>query len=302
MQPSVSIIVLSYNGREDTLACLRSLDHLMYPNVEVVVVDNASADGSVEAIRSAYPQTTIIETGANLGFTGGNNVGIKYALEHGADYIMLLNNDTIVAPDMLNLMVEVMEGDSSIGVTGPTIYYYNAPDLIWSAGGKIDWSQGTTSMIGLNEEDKSQFGVSPRAVDFVTGCAMLVKREVWERAGLLDDQFFMYYEETEWCVRANRAGYKIMYIPSAMMWHKISIDERAASPRTYYYMTRNRLLFLRNTSVGYKTWLYIGGEYLRTFMSWSLRSKWQDRRPLRRIMLRAIKDYSLGKFGQVTVI
>lgn len=301
MQPAVSIIVLSYNGREDTLACLRSLDHLMYPNVEVIVVDNDSTDGSVEAIRSAYPKTTIIETGANLGFTGGNNVGIRRALDKGADYIMLLNNDTIVAPDMLNLMVEVMEGDPTIGVTGPTIYYYNAPDLIWSAGGQIDWTQGLTSMIGLNEEDKSQFGVSPRPVDFVTGCAMLVKREVWEKAGLLDDKFFMYYEETEWCVRANRAGYKIMHIPSAMMWHKISIDERATSPRTYYYMTRNRLLFLRNTSVGYKTWLNISSEYLRTFLSWSVRPKWQDRRHLRRIMLRALKDYSLGKFGQVTV-
>jgi GT2 family glycosyltransferase len=301
MQPTVSIIVLNYNGREDTLACLRSLEHVMYPNVNVIVVDNASSDGSADAIREAHPQMKLIETGANLGFTGGNNVGIHYALDHGADYIMLLNNDTIVAPDMLNLMVEVMESDPQIGVTGPMIYYYSAPETIWSAGGQIDWKRGTTSMIGVNEEDKSQYGLTPRSVDFVTGCALLVRREVWEKVGLLDDQFFMYYEETEWCVRASRAGYKIYHVPQAMLWHKISLQEREASPRTYYYMTRNRLLFLHNSRAGYQTWAYTLLEYARTFLSWSLRPKWQDRRHLRSTMLRALKDYSTGKFGQVTV-
>jgi GT2 family glycosyltransferase len=299
MQPAVSIIVLNYNGREDTLACIRSLEHLMYPNAEVIVVDNASSDGSAEAIRSAHPKVTLIETGANLGFTGGNNVGIRYALDHGADYVMLLNNDTVVAPDLIDQMVKIMEADKTIGVTGPTIYYFSAPDTIWSAGGTIDWRRGVTSMIGLNEADKSQYGSCPRPVDFVTGCALMVRREVWERAGLLDDQFFMYYEETEWCVRASRAGYKIMHIPEAMLWHKISIEDRAASPRTFYYMTRNRLLFLRNTRAGLPTWAYTLSEYVRTYLSWTLRPKWQDKRQLRSTMLRAIRDFSAGRFGQM---
>jgi GT2 family glycosyltransferase len=301
MNPAVSIVVLNYNGREDTLACLRSLQHLMYPNITVIVVDNDSTDGSVEAIRATYPETTLLETGANLGFTGGNNVGIRYALEHSADYVMLLNNDTIVAPDMMNILIEVMENDPTIGVTGPTVYYYNAPDLIWSAGGKIDWSHGVTTMIGLNEEDKSQYGLSPRQVEFVTGCALLVRREVWERAGLLDEQFFMYYEETEWCVRAGRAGYKIMHVPQAMMWHKIPLDARATTPGYFYYMTRNRLLFLHKSKAGLGTWFSTYSGLARTFLSWSLRPKWQDRRHLRRIMFLAIKDFSIGKFGQVIV-
>jgi GT2 family glycosyltransferase len=301
MHPAVSIIVLNYNGREDTLACLRSLEHLTYPNVSVIVVDNASSDGSVDAIRAAHPQMILIETGANLGFTGGNNIGIKHALDHGADYIMLLNNDTIAAPDMLNLMVEVMEADSSIGVTGPMIYYYSSPETIWSAGGQIDWKHGITSMIGVNEEDKSQFGLTPRQVDFVTGCALLVRRNVWEKVGLLDDKFFMYYEETEWCVRASRAGYRIVHVPQAMLWHKISLEERAASPRTYYYMTRNRLLFLHSSQASYKTWAYTLIEYARTFVSWTLRPKWQDRRHLRGTMLRAVRDFSRGRFGQVAL-
>jgi GT2 family glycosyltransferase len=300
MQPSVSIIVLHYNGREDTLACLRSLEHLTYPNVEVVLVDNGSTDGLVEAARSQFPDVTLIETGANLGFTGGNNIGIRHALDKGADYIMLLNNDTVMAPDCIDLMVRAMEAEPSLGVTGPMIYYYSAPETIWSAGGRIDWPRGITSMIGLNEEDKSQFGQAPRYVDFVTGCAMLARRAVWQQVGLLDDKFFMYYEETEWCVRASRAGFKIALIPDAMLWHKISIEARASSPRTYYYMTRNRLLFLRASQAGFVTWANTLTEYVRTFVSWSVRPKWQDRRHLRRIMLRAFRDFTFGRFGQLT--
>lgn len=301
MQPNVSIIVLNYNGREDTLACLRSLQHVTYPNLRVVMVDNASTDGTVEAVRAAHPEVTILETGANLGFTGGNNAAIKEAIQQGADYVMLLNNDTIVAPDFVSVMVEVMEKDPTIGVTGPMIYYYSNPEVIWSAGGEIDWKRGTTSMIGLNEVDLSQFGLSPRGVDFISGCALMARREVWEKVGLLDDQFFMYYEETEWCVRAGRAGYKLAVVPMAMIWHRISIEERAVSPRTYYYMVRNRLLFLHKTRATYQSWFYTITEYARTFMSWSLRPKWQNRRHLRGTMLKAVRDYSRGRYGQMTV-
>jgi hypothetical protein len=214
---------------------------------------------------------------------------------------MLLNNDTIVAPDMIDVLVEAMTVDPTVGVAGPTIYYYGQPETIWSAGGSIDWKHGLTSMIGIGDEDKGQFGIVAREVDFVTGCALLVRRDVWEKAGLLDDKFFMYYEETEWCVRAQRTGFKIIHVPLAMMWHKISLAEREASERVYYYMTRNRLLFLQNTQASLRTWLYTFGEYGRTFMSWTLRPKWQDRRHLRTVMLRAVKDFSTGNFGQQTV-
>jgi len=301
MQPAVSIIVLNYNGRQDTMACLRSLEHLTYSRTSIILVDNASSDGTAEAVRLTYPNVKVMETGANLGFTGGNNVAIKYALDNGADYILLLNNDTIVAPDFLNVMVEVMEQDPTIGVTGPMIYYHNNPETIWTAGGTIDWKHGTTSMIGLNQMDVSQFGLGPTTVDFVSGCALLARRQVWEKIGVLDDKFFMYYEETEWCVRATRAGYKIVYVPKAQMWHKIGLDARATTPRVYYYMTRNRLLFARKTHAGLRSWLGITSEFSRTLLSWSLRPKWKDRRPLRGIMLRAIKDFSTGKYGQQVV-
>lgn len=299
--PLVSIIVLNYKAREDTLACLKSLEHLTYPRVQVILVDNDSQDGTPEAARAAFPHVVVIESGGNLGFTGGNNIGIKRALDDGADYILLLNNDTVVAPDMLEPLVAAIETDPSVGVAGPMIYYFDAPDTIWSAGGTIDWAHGITSMVGLNEDDRFQYGDSPRKVDFVTGCALIARRAVWEKVGLLDDKFFMYYEETEWCVRATREGYGIVHVPSSMLWHKISIEARAASPRTYYYMTRNHLLFLNKGRASLKVWAYTLVQYARTWLSWTLKPKWQDKRPLRAVMVRALGDYARGRFGQVTL-
>ena len=298
LQPSVAVIVLNYNSREDTLACLRSLEHLSYGRAYPIVIDNASSDGTAGAVRSQYPKVTLIENDDNLGFTGGNNVGIRYALDQGVDYIMLLNNDTIAAPDLLDLLVEAFKADPCIGVVGPTIYYHDEPDVIWSAGGSIDWKHGLTSMTAIGTEDKGQLGTAPREVQFVTGCALLASREVWQKVGLLDDSFFMYYEETEWCVRAARAGYKIVHVPAAMLWHKISLKARESSPHTYYYMTRNRLLFLRRTQASLQTWFYTLSEYARTFLSWTLRPKWRDRRHLRAIMLRAVRDAGSGRWGK----
>jgi hypothetical protein len=297
MAPSVSIILLNYNNHHYTVDCIRSLQEITYPNYEIVVVDNGSKPDSIQAVRTAYPQVTLIETGQNLGFTGGNNVGIRYALDKRADYIILLNNDTVVAPDMFDILIDVMEKDPTIGVTGPKIYYHDHPKTLWSIAGGINWKNGTSYMIGLNEEDRGQFGDTPQQADFITGCALLVRRAVWEKVGLLDDDFFIYYEETEWCVRAGRAGYKLVYVPQAVLWHKISIEARAVSPWAYYYMTRNRFWFLHKTRVGLATWLRVWIEYLRTFLSWSIKPKWSDRRHLRSVMLRAISDYYRGKVG-----
>jgi GT2 family glycosyltransferase len=235
----VCIIVLNWNGQIDTLACLASLSQVNYPAYTTVVVDNGSSDGSVAAIRAAYPQVTLIETGDNLGYVGGNNVGLEHAKAIGADYALLLNNDTEVAPDFLNRLVKAAEADPAIGVVGPTIYYFNRPAVIWSAGGAIDWRRGRTWMIGLDQVDRGQFGTSPRLVDFVTGCAMLIKMPLVEQVGMLDPRFFAYYEETEWCTRVARAGFKILHVPQAKIWHKISPVARETSPQVHYYMTRN---------------------------------------------------------------
>lgn len=298
--PHVTIVILNWNGLSDTLACLESLQRLDYPDYEIVVVDNGSTDGSVPVIRERFPVVTMLENAENWGYAGGNNVGLRHAMAQGADYALLLNNDTVVDPAFLGILVNAAEAEPAVGIAGPTIYYYEQPDIIWSAGGAIDWRRGSTRMVGLDERDEGQFGAEPRPVDFVTGCAMLVRRAVLERVGLLDERFFAYYEETEWCVRVRRAGYKIVHVPLARIWHKISPAAQADSPLVHYYMTRNRLLFLKATGAGWLAWVQtLVAEDLRTLLSWSLRpKKWQHKKGLRQVMVQALVDAWRGQWGQ----
>lgn len=296
--PHVAIIILNWNGRDDTLACLKSLSRLNYPAHFVIVVDNGSSDGSARAIQLAFPHVTVIEAGCNLGYVGGNNLGLEHARARGAHYALLLNNDTEVASDFLRLLVEAAT-EPAVGIVGPIIYYQAQPRVIWSAGGAIDWKRGRTCMIGEGEEDRGQFSAT-RPVDFVTGCALLIKMSVVERIGPLDPRFFAYYEETEWCVRAARAGYKVMHVPRAKVWHKISLAARDTSIGVTYYMTRNRLLFLKLTRAGLVPWLYtLFLDYGRTLMSYTVRPEWRHKRVARKIMWEAIRDYWRQRFGQM---
>ncbi len=299
MLPRVAIIVLTYNGLADTLACLASLEELDYPyeRYRVVVVDNASHDGTPAAVRAAFPDVVVIENGANLGFAAGNNVGLRYALAQGYDYALLLNNDTEAAPDMLTELVTAAEADPCAGAVGPIIYYHAAPTRVWSAGGWIDWERGISRMEG-EVEDRGQF-TATREVDFVTGCAMLLRRAALERVGLLDERFFMYFEETEWCVRARRAGFRMLFAPRAKLWHKIPMNARFDKEYLAYYMTRNRLLFLRATGARPGTWFNaLVLQDLRTYLSLCLRPKWRARRG--RVGMRlAWLDFWRGRFGRL---
>lgn len=302
MLPRTAIVILNWNGLRDTLDCLASLERLDYPDYQVIVVDNGSTDGSIEAIRQRFPSVALLENGQNLGFTGGNNVGLRHALQRGAEYALLLNNDTEVAPDFLRRLVEAVEADAGIGIAGPTIYYHAQPAVIWSAGGAIDWRRGQTCMVGLNTPDEGQWGTAPRSVDFVTGCALLIKRAVMEQAGLLDERFFAYFEEAEWCVRACRAGFQIVHVPQAKLWHKITPERRAASPLVHYYMTRNRLLFLKVTKAGWRAWLHtLFADYLRTLISWRVRPRWRHKQEQRKMMMLAIGDAWRGRWGPKVV-
>ncbi len=298
--PKVLIIVLNWNGLTDTLTCLKSLAGLDYPAYEVLVVDNGSTDSSPAIIRERFPAVMVVENDVNLGYAGGNNIGLYRALRQGSDYALLLNNDTEVAPDFLRHLVNVAESDPQVGIAGPTIYYYDSPDRIWSAGGSIDWLHGRTAMVGLNEWDIGQFGTQPRPVDFVTGCALLVKRAVLERIGGLDERFFTYFEETEWCVRAQWAGFEIVHVPAARIWHKIPLDARDSSPAVHYYMVRNRLLFLKSAHAGWRAWWHtLFGEYLRWVVTWSIRPRWRHKRAHRNATLRGVADVVLGRWGPV---
>jgi GT2 family glycosyltransferase len=298
-QPRVLIVVLCYNGVADTVACLESLQRLDYPRADVLIVDNASQDGTPAIIRDRFPDVQVLETGANLGYAAGNNAGLRYALDHGYDYALLLNNDTIVESRLISALVEATEADSRIGVVGPKILYHDRPDVIWSAGGLIDWRRGTSAMRGLDSRDHGQFDES-LDMDFVTGCALMIRRAAIESAGLIDERFGMYYEETEWCVRIARAGWRIVYAPEGKLWHKIKPNDQDWSPRVTYYMARNRLLFLRLTRAPLRAWLHaLILQDLRTWTAWRLRRRWRGRAAQRKALRAAWIDFARQRFGMV---
>ncbi|KXA94988.1 hypothetical protein AKJ37_07130 [candidate division MSBL1 archaeon SCGC-AAA259I09] len=292
--PSVAIIVLNWNGWEDTIECLESVYHINYPNYEVVVVDNGSRDDSIQKIKKytkgkirpkmgyidyksdnkpikvleveeregklvkskgkdlrplpSEKKMVLIKNSKNYGFSRGNNIGIKYSLKKGFNYVLLLNNDTIVKKDFLLNLVKNAESEKNIGIVGAKIYYYNfrgRQDVISALGTDFNYWNLEGKRYGLNEVDRGQWH-ERREVDKVEGACMLLKRKLIEDVGLFDTDYFTYWEETDFCYRATSSGYKIVSVPEAAIWHKIgSSSGGSLSNHFIYYMTRNRLLFIK---------------------------------------------------------
>lgn len=219
--PSVAVIIVNWNRRDDTLECLDSLTKLTYPNWRAILVDNGSTDGSARAVRDRYPDVKVIESPVNLRFAGGNNLGLKDVLEEGGDYCLLLNNDATVESDFLNHLVEAASFDQSVGLVGPKILYHHRPDVIWFAGGVLKPAWGYVRHFGLRQVDDGRFD-EQRQVSFLTGCCLLIRRDVIDRVGLLDEGFYLYSEDADYCLRSMKAGYKLIYEPKARIYHKVS--------------------------------------------------------------------------------
>jgi len=261
MSPKVSIIILNWNNYKDTKECFESLGKVTYPNYEVVFVDNRSTDGSDEQLKKEFSQHKFIQTGANLGFSGGCNAGIKYALKNGDDYIMLLNNDTIVKKDFLEPLVEAFESNVGLGIVGGKAYYYDETNRIHMAGAKMDWLRATYKRYGDNQIDRGQFD-KPKEVGFASAYFMLVKKEVFTNAGLLSEDYFGGVEECEFVVRAKRKGYKIYYVPDSVIWHKIGRSYGRGTPRSIYNCYRNKLIFMKKFLSPFKWKLWRFGFYI----------------------------------------
>ena len=244
--PKVSIIILNWNSYEVTRDCLASLEKVDFPNREVVLVDNGSHDGSADRLAREFPAVRIIRNEQNLGFTGGNNVGIRDALERSPDYLLLLNNDTVVAPNFLSELVKVAETDKRIGLLNPKIYYFEPPDRIWYAGGIRKPWRVFPLHLGLRKRDDGSYNQT-REVSFITGCALMIKAVVVRQIGLLDEVFFLTFEDADWSMRASRAGFKQFYVPASVIWHKDSYVTKKSignAGRNFYTM-RNTVLFAR---------------------------------------------------------
>jgi GT2 family glycosyltransferase len=294
-QPLVIIVVLNTNRREDTCALLASLEKNTYQNHRVIVLDNASTDGSVTAIHSAFPTVQIIALEKNLGYAGNNNFGIKAALAQGAEWVFVLNEDTILAPNCLTQLIEVGQSDPRVGIVGPMVYHHDEPNVIQSAGGKMgrNW---LSWHIAQNEQDQGQF-TEAHEVDWISGCAILVSRDVIEQVGMLDERFFYYWEETEWCLRAGEAGWRIMHVPQAKLWHKGVQRDYRPSPSVTYYATRNRFLLLSKHHAPVRAWLAAWGSTLRTLASWSIRPKWRTMLAHRNAMWQGAWDFLHHRWG-----
>ncbi|MCX7020051.1 MAG: glycosyltransferase family 2 protein [Candidatus Sumerlaeota bacterium] len=254
MPPLVSIILINWNQPQVTAECLRTLAKITYPNVEIVLVDNGSSDDSVRRLKDEFPKASLIEAGRNLGFTGGNNLGMNHAK---GDYFLLLNNDTEVPPGFLEPLIEVCEGNPKIGAASPKIRFYSQPDTIQYAGGTpIHPVTGRGSFIGWGQKDSGQFDTA-RPTEFAHGAAFLVKRKVTEQVGVLFNDYFIYYEELDWSVRIRKAGYEIWCVPQSLVLHKESVTVGKANPRKTYLQTRNRILFMRRQSPAWASSIFM---------------------------------------------
>lgn len=253
---NVSIVILNWNQKDKTLACLRSLKKVSYPHYEIVLVDNGSTDDSVSAIRKEFPEITIIENRRNLGVAGGRNVGIKYVQKKRIDYVLLLDNDTIVDKDFIAEMVKAGEENKRVGILTGKIYFYSEPNKIWCAGCSLSLYRRHISAIGYDEIDKGQYD-ELREVDHVAGCCLMIKKNVIDEIGLLDQNFIEYFtEDTDWCLRAKRKGYKVVYVPRSKIWHrvikKISVNER------YWYLQGRNLMWLMRKHAQWHHWIGFG--------------------------------------------
>lgn len=272
--PLVYVVILAWNQCADTMACVASLLASTYQPLHIMVCDNGSTDGTPEALRATYPQITVLELGRNLGFAAGANAGLRQTLTAGADYSLLINNDTLVASDMIERLLASVTPEA--GIIAPLIYYANMPDTIWSAGGlRSRWTlEQIEDLRGRRDRDGW-----PECLerDFVTGCAMLIPRAVLETVGLFDERFFMYYEDSDLCLRIRRASYRILLVSRAHMWHKVATSSGGSgSPAERYAMARSSVIFFRKHVSGWR-WGVVGLFRLGSAIKTTARLLWRGR-------------------------
>ena len=297
----VVISLLNFNGLKNTLACLASLKNIKTDNFKltIVAVDNPSKeDLDLKGGSLGDISLVVIKNSTNLGFSGGNNVAIKYALENGADYILILNNDTYVDHDFLTELLKTAEQDNSAGILVPKIYFapgfefhkekYKKEELgkvFWYAGGEMDWANVIGHHRGVDEVDKGQYDKT-KETEIATGCCMLIRKEIFENVGLFDDKYFLYYEDSDLSMRAKNKGFKIVYVPNSIIWHKNAGSAGGSGSKLQdYYITRNRLIFGMRYA-GFRAKVALLKESIKIFM---IGRYWQRR---------GILDFYLGKLGK----
>ncbi len=261
----VAIIVVNWKLKDDTLRCLKSLENLDLPDAlshRVIVVDNGSGDGSAKCIADAYPESELISLSANVGFGAACNKAIRGIMRDGeCDYVFLLNNDAFVHPKVLTELVQAAEDHPETGILGPKIYYQDEPRTIWYAGARKRWGVLAAVDTGRGQVDHGQFG-NLREVDYVFGAGMLIRRSVFERIGLFDERFFIYLEDMDFCLRAQEAGFSLLFVPQAHVWHKGAASTAEHNGFRKYHFVRSTIHF----AMKHTAWTWM--PYAATF--WAL--------------------------------
>lgn len=289
----IGVLIVTWNRIADLRECLRSVMQSDYRGISVYVVDNASSDGTSVMVAQEFPTARLVCAKENLGFAAGNNLGLSLMLRDGVDAVLMLNDDTVVAEDAISALVAGGFHDPSVGVLASKVLFHSDPETIWSAGGAVDLRTGVAVQRLHGEQDDAQTD-EPVEVQYAVGCAMLVKADVIRKVGLFDTDYYMYYEEADWCRRIREAGYKVIYVPRSRVRHKVGVS-RNTSNHVIYYFARNRLLYMRKSGVHRVriAWVAVSGIW-RSALGHAAHARIRESR----LMLRGVADYYGNRFGK----
>lgn len=262
----ICYVILNYNSFDDTKACITSLSNQTVKSFDILIIDNNSSDNSLKYLQTEFPDLIFIKNEKNLGFTGGCNIGIKFCIEYGYEYIFLLNNDTIAHPKLMENIYSYINVNHNVSLITGTIFYKEFPNKLWYAGGKIDYFRlkGIHLQINNNlDEVDLSLKQTDNDITFISGCMMLIKSDVFSKIGLLDDYFFANYEDVDFCIRANSSGLTMAYLPEAIIWHKVSPNFKSKSslikfkPILYYLKARNKTYLIKKYANAYSIFYLI---------------------------------------------
>lgn len=240
----VGVVFVNYNGLDNQIESIKSLRKSTFTNMEYIVVDNGSTDGSVDKLKEVFPEKDVhvIDTQNNSGFAGGTNVGIKYSIELGTTHTLVINNDIEVAPE---LVIKLLEKTNENRITVPKIMYYDNPELTWYVGGEMKWKIGQGIHWNYNQKDTHEFD-KDTLVSYASGCCMMIPNAIFDKVGYFPEEYFMYFEDADYCVQLAEHAVEMLYVHDALMWHKVcSSTGGEDSPLQTYYMNRNKLFFMR---------------------------------------------------------